>query len=129
MDAGFDLFMCGLCDHLVTPMEYKDAPAAKQCNKCGVLFCEWCINAQMMWQCPKKDCKTKEQPVAIHYKVKEILEQIKIFYPGSAAPLRYSEIWKHAKENAGPQCPHRKSDEDVQELISFNLQKMYGLDI
>ena len=80
MDAGFEFFMCGLCNHLVTPSNYKDAPPAVQCAACDHLFCEFCVNSQMMWMCPRKECKCKDKPVPIHYKVKEILETIKVFF-------------------------------------------------
>jgi hypothetical protein len=118
MEAGFDFFMCGLCNQLVQPMDYKDAPWAVQCVQCNNLFCEWCTNSQMMWQCP--GCKCKSQPEHIHYKVKEILEQIKIYCPGCKKPFKYADMQKHMKED---ECGRdaRKTEAQMQELIVYNL--------
>lgn len=129
MDSGFDFFMCGLCDHLVTPSDYKDAPPALQCKQCDTLFCEGCVNSQMMWVCPNPQCKSKEQPGPIHFKVREVLEAIKVFCPGCKQPKRYNEIWKCYETCGGNVDSHRQDESQVQEHINFNLQKIYGLEV
>lgn len=60
IQVGIDLFMCGLCNYLVTPGKLDKSEAPLQCCQCHSLFCEWCVNSQMMWQCPNPACKTKD---------------------------------------------------------------------
>ena len=59
MDAAFQYFMCGLCNHLVTPMRYENAPYAMQCVACHSLCCEACVRTTLIWMCPQSLCKTK----------------------------------------------------------------------
>lgn len=130
MDCNFELFMCGLCNHLVTPNE-KMEPLALQCVGCGGLYCEGCVNSQMMWSCPKISCKCKEHPPPIHYKVKEVIEVIKIFCPGCNKPFKYAEIWKHVQVCDGREAieARMQTESQIQGHINYNLQKIHGLEV
>lgn len=59
MEPAFDFFMCGLCNFLVSPMPYDNAPFALQCAACHSLYCESCVNTNMIWMCPKPVCKSQ----------------------------------------------------------------------
>ena len=65
----------------------------------------------------------------MHCKVREILEVLKIFCPGCSKPFKYFDMWKHLHTNeCGNITEEMKLSEDqMQESINFNLQKVYGL--
>ena len=76
----------------------------------------------MIWMCPKPKCKTQLPPEHIHFKVKELLQVLKVFCPGCKEPFKYDDMQKHQHE-CDKIDPARKLDTDgVQELININLQ-------
>jgi hypothetical protein len=99
MEVAFDYFLCAFCNLLVQPKDSdKASPYALQCAVCNTLFCEECVTYNQVFSCPKPLCKSQAAPEQIHFKVKEILEAVRVFCPGCKQCFRYLEAIAHAKE-------------------------------
>lgn len=73
MEKCFNLFICGLCTHVV-------APYPKECADCNSLFCTDCVAMRARWMCPT--CKSVKAARDCHHSVKEIIDNLYFYCPG-----------------------------------------------
>jgi hypothetical protein len=89
MAPAADLFVCGLCQFIVSPFPM-------QCSSCNNLYCEECVKKLYSWKCTNHTCKDQtSKPEELHRSVREILEQLHFLCPGCKEDLKYEEAFKH----------------------------------
>ena len=116
MESVIDQFVCQLCKFVV-------APDGLECKRCNMLFCEECQKLQLRWQCPVRNCGSKERPVKIHRSVQEILEMLQFTCPGceNMRPLRYKAIFDHVKQCDKISNEMKVSKQDMVNQIVANV--------
>lgn len=84
-----DLFICGLCNYIVTPYP-------SQCNNCHNLYCKECIKNLLTWKCPRR-CPGQSKTEDLHHSVKEVLEHLQLCCPGCKSDFQYEKAFEHVR--------------------------------
>ena len=113
MISAIDLFVCGLCQFIVTPYPLE-------CSACNKLFCESCVQMQRSWKCPHQNCQSRMATKKVHRSVQEIMELLNFNCPGCGQRKRYEAIFNHVKTCERIQPDVMVSNEQVQKIVAQN---------
>lgn len=90
MAPAVDLFVCGLCQFVVSPFPLE-------CPGCNSLYCDNCVKMQRTWSCTVQNCRSRQQPTKMHRSVQEVLELLNFTCPGCNERKRYKAFFEHVK--------------------------------